>query len=88
MPRYFGSGTLVGLCVGLGWGIEEARACHDAYRRGGPGIGPTETRLRDTFRAFLIREYAWAVAQLAIGNDRDGIRAQVETSRDALANWC
>ncbi|MXY55783.1 MAG: phosphotransferase [Gammaproteobacteria bacterium] len=78
---------LVGLCVGLGWGIEHARACHDAYRRGGSGLGATEVRLRDTFRAFLIREYAWAVAQLAIGNDRDEIRAQVETSRDALANW-
>ena len=79
---------LVGLCVGLGWGMEAALACHDAYRQGGTGIGATETRLRDTFRAFLIREYAWAVAQLAIGNDRDEIRAQVATSRDALADWC
>lgn len=77
---------LVGLCVGLGWGMEHARACHDAYQRGGTGIA-SETRLRDTFRAFLIREYAWAVAQLAIGNDRDEIRAQVATSRDALADW-
>lgn len=79
---------LVGLCVGLRWGMEYARACHDAYRQGGAGIAATETRLRDTFRAFLIREYAWAVAQLAIGNDRDEIRAQVATSREALANWC
>ena len=78
---------LVGLCVGLGWGMDDARACHDAYRQGGIGIGANETRLRDTFRAFLIREYAWAVAQLAIGNDRDEIRAQVATSRDALAHW-
>ena len=79
---------LVGLCVGLRWGMEHARACHDAYRQGGPGIGASETRLGDTFRAFLIREYAWAVAQLAIGNDREEIRAQVATSRDALASWC
>lgn len=81
---------LVGLCVGLGWGMEHARACYDAYRayrQGGAGIGATEVRLRDTFRAFLVREYAWAVAQLAIGNDRDEIRAQAETSRDALADW-
>ncbi|MCY3840842.1 MAG: phosphotransferase [Gammaproteobacteria bacterium] len=78
---------LVGLCVGLDWGLEDALACHDAYRRGGPGIGATETRLSDTFRAFLIREYAWAVAQLAAGNDRDEIRAQVAASRAALANW-
>ena len=79
---------LVGLCVGLGWGMEEALACHDAYRNGGPGIGATETRLKDTFCAFLIREYAWAAAQLATGNDRAEIREQVATSRDALANWC
>ena len=79
---------LVGLCVGLGWGMEEALACHDAYRQDGPGIGANEVRLRDTFRAFLIREYAWAAAQLATGNDRDGIRAQVATSRDALATFC
>ena len=79
---------LVGLCVGLGWGMDAALACHDAYRQGGPGIGATETRLRDTFRAFLIREYDWAVAQLAVGNDRDEIRAQVATSRDALTDWC
>ena len=79
---------LVGLCVGLDWGLEDALCCHDAYRQDGPGIGATEARLRDTFRAFLIREYAWAVAQLAIGNDRDEIRAQVATSRDALADWC
>ena len=78
---------LVGLCVGLGWGIGEAQACHAAYRRGGAGIEATEARLADTFRAFLIREYAWAVAQLAIGNDRPEIRNQVETSRRALADW-
>ena len=79
---------LVGLCVGLGWGMDHARACHDAYRRGRTGNGVTEARLRDTFRAFLVREYAWAVAQLALGNDRDEIRAQVVTSRDSLADWC
>ena len=78
---------LVGLCVGLGWGMDAALACHDAYRQGGTGIGATETRLTNTFRAFLIREYAWAVAQLASGNDRDEIRAQVAASRDALADW-
>ena len=79
---------LVGLCVGLGWGMEHARDCHDAYRRVGPAICTTQTRLRDTFRAYLVREYAWAVAQLAIGNDRDEIRAQVATSQRALADWC
>ena len=78
---------LVGLCVGLGWGIDEALACHDAYREGEPRIGETATRLADTFRAFLIREYAWAVAQLATGNDREGVRQQVATSREALAAW-
>ena len=28
---------LVGLCVGLGWGMDAALACHDAYRQGGTG---------------------------------------------------
>ena len=79
---------LVGLCVGLDWDLEDALAFHDAYRRDGPDIGATAARLIDTFRAFLIREYAWASAQLATGNDRDEIRAQVATSRDALASWC
>ena len=78
---------LVGLCVGLGWGLDEALACHNAYRQGEPRIGKTATRLEDTFRAFLIREYAWAVAQLAAGNDREGVRQQVATSREALAAW-
>ena len=77
----------VGLCVGLGWGLAEARACHDAYRHGGAEVDATDMRLQDTFRAFLIREYAWAVAQLALGNDHDGVREQVTTSRQALSAW-
>ena len=78
---------LVGLCVGLDWGMAHALACHDAYRRDGRDIGATETRLKDTFRAFLIREYAWAQAQLAMGNERAEIRDQVATSREALDAW-
>ena len=78
---------LVGLCVGLGWGMEDARLCHRAYRHIGGEIGSTDARLADTFRAFLIREYAWAAAQVATGNDRPGIRRQIVTSRDALAAW-
>ena len=33
---------LVGLCVGLGWGIREAQTCHAAYRRDGARIEATE----------------------------------------------
>ena len=78
---------LVGLCVGLGWGIREAAASHAAYHRDVAGVQATEARLADTFRAFLIREYAWAAAQLAIGNEREEVGNQVETSRRALADW-
>ena len=78
---------LVGLCIGLEWGFPEARICHQAYCRAGREIRASPARIKDTFRAFLIREYAWAAAQLAIGNDRNEIRAQVAKSREALARW-
>ncbi len=76
---------LAGLCVGLGWGFEEASACLAAYQEHGAPIHDTAARLRQTLCAFRIREYAWAVAQLAAGNDRDEIRAQAETMRQAAS---
>ena len=78
---------VVGLCLGLGWGIDEATDGIAAYAMAGRTIAATTSRLRQTFRAFLVREYAWAVAQVAIGNSRDEVRNQAIQSRDGLAEW-
>ena len=77
----------VGLGVGLGWGLEETAVMLAAYQQSGLRIDATPARIRDTFRAFLIREYAWAVWQLADGNDRAEIRAQAARSLQALTDW-
>ncbi len=75
---------LAGLCLGLGWGAAETAACLTACRASGSPIRAAPERLHATRRAFQIREYAWAMAQLAAGNDRDEIRAQAETMRRAV----
>ena len=81
---------LAGLALGADWPTNDALACLDAYcerTRIAVPKAAREARLRDTFRAYRIREYAWAVAQLAAGNSRDEIKAQAETMRQAvLAN--
>lgn len=81
---------LAGLALGADWPIGDALACLDAYcerTRIALPKAAREARLRDTLRAYRIREYAWAVAQLAAGNSRDEIKTQAETMRQAvLAN--
>ena len=81
---------LAGLALGADWNLGDALACLDAYcerTRIALPKAAREARLRDTLRAYQIREYAWAVAQLATGNVRDEIREQAETMRQAvLAN--
>ena len=77
---------LVSLCVGLGWGLPKMSACLAAYQSCGGTVAATSARLRDTVTAFHIREYAWAVAQIAVGNDRDEIRAQADSMRETLAD--
>lgn len=75
---------LAGLAIGFGWPLDTARAGLDAYceHRAVPlAAAQRERRLRDAIRAYQIREYAWAVAQLAAGNVRDEIREQAETMR-------
>lgn len=69
---------LVGLCLGLGWNFEQTVACLRAFEADGAPSTPLP-RLRQTLRAFQIREYAWAAAQIAAGNDRDEIRQQAAT---------
>ena len=75
---------LVGLCLGLDWDEAAALACLGSYQAHGGTVEADVQRLRDTTRAFLIREYAWAVAQIAIGNDGDAIREQARSTRAAL----
>ena len=81
---------LAGLALGTDWPISDALTCLDAYCERRPIALPKaarEARFRDTLCAYRIREYAWAVAQLAAGNARDEIKAQAETMRQAvLAN--
>ena len=78
---------LAGLCLGLSWS-EAAALCAAAAaaQAGWPGQASAE-RLQETLLAYRIREYAWAVAQLAAGNRRPEVREQADTMRAAvLAN--
>lgn len=75
---------LAGLCLGLGWCGEQTAACLDAARRHGWRAPVSPRQLRDALLAYRIREYAWAVAQLAAGRERPEISAQAEAMRAAV----
>ena len=75
---------LAGLAIGLGWSEDETAACLDAAARRGWRGQADPARLRLTQLAYRIREYAWAVAQIAAGNDREEIREQARTMRSAV----
>ena len=75
---------LVGLCLGLGWGDEQTAACLDAARRHGWRAPVSPQQLRDAQLAYRLREYAWAVAQIAGGRDRPEISAQAHSMRAAV----
>lgn len=75
---------LAGLALGLAWDEDETAACLDAAA-GHRWCGRADReRLRQTQLAYRIREYAWAVAQIAAGNDRHEIREQARTMREAV----
>ncbi len=65
----------VGLAFGLGWSAAEMRRCLAAY-----GLAVDDERILATERAFYLREYAWAVAQL----DRGNVREEIEEQRDDM----
>lgn len=44
----------------------------------------TRQRVRDCLAAFWLREYAWAHAEVANGNDREAIREQIRVSSEKL----
>lgn len=78
---------LAGLALGLRWNYAQACSCLASYRKLAPTTvadAATPARLRDALVAYRIREYAWAVAQIASGNDREEIEAQATTMRQAI----
>lgn len=81
---------LVGLGLGLQWTPAQLAACAMAYAAT-PAIQArplhaTRERIADTVCAYRIREYAWAVAQIAAGNDRPEIIEQAATMRRAVVD--
>ena len=76
---------LVGLGLGLAWNDAQLAACAAAYAAvADRPLRLDRQRLADSVCAYRIREYAWAVGQVAVGNDRPEIRAQAATMRQAL----
>ena len=75
-------------CVaeGLRWSIDETDALIDAYLELiESSRSPTAPQRRAIRKAYFLREYAWALAQLAIGNRRPEIEAQLARSAARLA---
>jgi aminoglycoside phosphotransferase (APT) family kinase protein len=71
---------------GLGWDIEQIDALIDAYQEYSESSrSPTTTQRRALWRAYLLREYAWALVQRACGNERNEIGEQLSRSGAALA---
>ena len=71
------------VCLGRGLGYDEARLERLATAYYGASAVPS-FRILDTRILFELREHAWAVRQIAIGNDRAEIRAQADTTERAL----
>jgi len=75
------------ICVaeGLGWSIDETDELIDLYlEQIESSRAPTTPQRRTIRKAFFLREYAWALAQLAAGNRRAEIEAQLQRAGDAL----
>ena len=81
---------LVGLGQGLQWTPAQLAACALAYARTPAGrarpLHVTPRRMEDTVCAYRIREYAWAAAQIGVGNDRPEIIEQAVAMRRAIVD--
>ena len=79
---------LAGLSLGFEWTDAEISAAAAAYDATPTGqrqpLHASPARIAETVCAYRIREYAWAVAQIAEGNDREPIRKQAATMRELL----
>ncbi len=73
------------LAEGLGWSLEETDELIDTYLELIESARtPTTSQRRTIRKAYFLREYAWALAQLAAGNRRPEIEAQLKRSEAAL----
>jgi thiamine kinase-like enzyme len=76
---------LICLAEGLGWSLDETDALIDEYLELIESPRAPTTQQRRTIRkGYFLREYAWALAQLASGNRRVEIEAQLQRSAEAL----
>ncbi|MDE0008716.1 MAG: phosphotransferase [Gammaproteobacteria bacterium] len=67
---------VLGLCTCLEWDQDATWTCVHAWSEAIGAPPPSSRHFHGTLTAFYIREYAWAAAQLAQGNDRPEIREQ------------
>ncbi len=78
------------ICVaeGLDWTIDETDELIDLYLEQIESTrAPTTPQRRTIRKAYFLREYAWALAQLASGNRRPEIEAQLARAADALKTF-
>ena len=67
---------VLGLCTCLAWDPDTTWSCVHIWSDALGIPPPSPKHFRRTLTAFCVREYAWAAAQLAQGNDRPEIREQ------------
>jgi len=73
------------LAEGLGWSLAETDVLIDTYLESIESARvPTTPQRRTIRKGYFLREYAWALAQLAAGNRRVEIEAQLARSAAAL----
>lgn len=70
--------------VGLGYGMAYGDDALDALVAGYYRDRPSDKRLVDTRLLYQLREHAWAARQVSVGNTREEISAQLDTTEREL----
>lgn len=70
--------------VGLGYGMAYRDDAFDALVAGYYRDRPSDQRLVDARLLYQLREHAWAARQVSVGNTRDEIAAQLDTTEREL----
>lgn len=70
--------------VGLGYGMAYRDEALDALVAGYYPDRPSDKRVLDTRILYQLREHAWAAQQIRMGNTRDEIAAQLDTTEREL----